>query len=134
MIVNFLYLKAKNKKVSYLLNPRYTCPNVPRPRSFPFLHLDTLLVALSNTPFGRVMELESTEEGLVGEPGGRGNGWHSLLPSSCFPVGESRLKACNLGWSGEVGLVGPLDPGPGLFDLTLNLTSSCPLHNKQNMN
>jgi len=31
-------------------------------------------VAFSNSPFGRVMELESTEEGLVGEPGGRGNG------------------------------------------------------------
>lgn len=74
------------------MNPRYTCPNVPRPRSFPFFHFDKLatVVVFSNCPFARALEREGglvgehcpfahvleRVGGLVGEPGGRGSGWH----------------------------------------------------------
>lgn len=77
---------------------------MPLPNNLPFFHLDGLQVEFSmtlsvfildRTEEGLVGEvhvllLDNAEEGLVGELGGRGNGWHSLLPSSNFFLGESR--------------------------------------------
>ena len=102
---------------------------MPLPNNFPFFHFECLqlefsitvrVFILDKTEEGLVGELQvlildKAEEGLVGEPGGgRGNGWHSLLPSSTLLLGESRLVPPNRGWRGDV--VAPiLDPGPGLL-------------------
>lgn len=86
---------------------------MPLPNNFPFFHLDgwgfefsvTLSVLiLDKTEEGlagelQVLLLDNAEQGLVGELGGRGNGWHSFLPSSGLLLGESRvvLAAVNRG-------------------------------------
>lgn len=72
--------------------------------------------------------LLGNEEGLVGEPGGRGSGWHWLLASSCLPdCGESRLKPDNRVQRGDVGLVGPLAQGLGLLALAVHFVLLSPL-------
>lgn len=60
-----------SEKTNYLLNPRYTCPKVPLPRSLPFFHFVKLQCEFSTT--AEVLGLGKVE-GLVGEPGGRGRG------------------------------------------------------------
>lgn len=52
----------------YLLNPWYTWPKVPLPRSFPFFHFDKL--GVWSIP-ALILALDIAE-GLEGEPGGRG--------------------------------------------------------------
>lgn len=107
----------------YLLNPRKTWPKVPLPKSFPFFHLDRVF---STAPLA--LELGKVD-GLVGEPGGRGSRWHWDFPS----VGDSILTPDNRAWRGEVGLVGPLDPGPGLLGIKLNLPSPWTLGSPHNL-
>lgn len=115
---------------SHLLNPRYTWPKVPLPRSFPFFHFDNWQGECSIV--AEVLNLGKVE-GLVGEPGGRGRGWHMIFPSSHFS-GESRLVPENRGWRGDEVVVATLDPGPGLLGGWRNLVSSFPLLQVHNQN
>lgn len=60
----------------------------------------------------------------LGEPGGSGSGWHSVIPSSCFSKEDTGLKPLARVCKGEVGKACPLNPGPGLLDLGLNSIST----------
>lgn len=81
----------------YLLKPTNTCPNVPRPISFPFFQRDPGLAGWSALPGLRGIEDGVFEVELVGEKGegcvifigGNGSRWLSFFPSSGLLVGDS---------------------------------------------
>lgn len=109
---------------TYLLNPRYTCPNVPLPKSRPFFQRDAGLIGFSALPGLRGTEGVDDVEYV----GGRGNRWLCCFPSSGRLVGDSTAATPAPGCRGVTAPLCILELGPGLVILGLGIGEHSGLH------